>query len=243
MCSRCAPEAVTGPDDQDRKAAPVSVRMLPGPMLRRLAARQPVGVPRLDCDFADLDRRARAVAAGLGPAVPPGSRVLLAYPQGPDLAGAFFGCLYAGMAAVPVVAAGPGDTDGVARAAERCRPAVVLTGGDAWTSLAVDRSRTRVIEADGGRVGGERVDRLAAAWQPVGVLRSAVAYERYVAGGAVGIGGGRLEAPLRHCDLGEALGELERAARTGTSEEGVGWAASVHGLEEAVWRMLLPLVS
>ncbi len=260
MCSRCMPEAVSGPNGPDgpegpdgpkgpsgpdtgARGVPVSVRRLPGPLLRRRAANRPDATPFLGCSFADLDRRARAVAARLGLVVPPGSRVLLAYPQGVDLAGAFFGCLYAGMSAVPVVAAGTGGPDrpgAVAQAVERCRPAAVLTGGDAWTSLAVDRSRTQVIEADGARVGGERADRLAASWRPVGVLRSAVAYERYVADG---LGGGRLEPPLRHCDLGELLGELARAAQLGTPEESVGWIASVHGLEEAVWRILLPVVS
>jgi non-ribosomal peptide synthetase component F len=245
------PNGPNGPDGRDAgaRSVPVSVRRLPGLLLRRRAANRPDAMPFLGCSFADLDRRARAVAARLGLVVPPGSRILLAYPQGVDLAGAFFGCLYAGMSAVPLVAAGAGGPDrpgAIAQAVERCRPAAVLTGGDAWTSLAVDRSRTQVIEADGSRVGGERTDRLAASWQPVGVLRSAVAYERYVAGGAGaagGLGGGRLEPPLRHCDLGELLGELARAAQLGTPEESVGWIASVHGLEEAVWRILLPVVS
>jgi hypothetical protein len=240
MCSRCTPEAVNGPHDPTRSAPPVSVHRLPGPLLRRRAARQPDGTPYLGCSFADLDRRARAVAARLGLVLPPGSRVMLAYPQGIDLAGAFFGCLYAGMSAVPVVTSGPDVPDGLARAVDVCRPAAVLTGGDAWTSLAVDRARTQVIEADGTLVAGERAERLARAWQPVGVLRSAVAYERYMPGG---IGGGRLEPPLRHCDLGEVLWELGRAAQLGTPEEGVGWIASVHGLEEGVWRLLLPLVT
>jgi hypothetical protein len=235
------PEAVNGPNDPNEPnntsdaGLPVPAHRLPGPMLRRRTARQPDGMPYLGCTFALLDRRARAVAARLGRSLPPGSRVLLAYPQGIDLAGAFFGCLYAGMSAVPLVSASD-----VGRAVERCRPAAVLTGGNAWTALAVDRRRTQVIEADGDRVGGDPVDRLAESWQRVGVLRSAIAYERF---SADGLGGGRLETPLRHCDLAELLGELARVHELGTPEESLGWLASVHGVEEAVWRILLPVVT
>ncbi|MDX3215746.1 AMP-binding protein [Streptomyces sp. ME02-6991-2B] len=239
MCARCVPQAVSGPRSRGDEPA-TSVHRLPGPALRLRAVRHPQGRPYqpYDCDFAGLDRRARAVAARLGRLLSPGSRVLLAYRPGADLAGAFYGCLYAGMTAVPLVGGGPDGAGTVAEAVERCRPAAVLTGADAWTALVVDRSRTQVVEADGDRVGGEPVDRLAQEWCPVGVLRTAPGYERYVADG---LGGGRLEPALRHGDLAAAVGELAAAAAEGTPEDGLGWIASVHGLEDAVWRMLLPV--
>jgi hypothetical protein len=224
---------------------------LPGPLLRRRAERFPSLVPALPyepregdatgtagCSFAELDRRARAVAARLGSLLTPGSRVLLVYPEGADLAGAFFGCLYAGMTAIPLPQPGPGSAPGVPRAVQRCAPDLVLTGTDAWYALAVDRSRTQVVEADGVRVGGEPVWRLAQQWRPVGVLHGAPAYQRYHDDGAAG---GRLEAAMDHGDLSEVLTELAQAVRLGTDEENVGWIAAVHGMEEAVWRILLPV--
>jgi hypothetical protein len=225
------------------------VARLPGPLLRHRAQRHPQHVPGLPypgaavtgtagCSFAELDRRARAVAARLGALLRPGSRVMLAYPQGPDLAGALFGCLYAGMAAIPVVLPGPGATGTVPRAVQRCLPDLVLIGADTWTPLAVDRTRTRVLEADGIRVGGEPVWRLAQSWRPVGVLRTAPAYQRYHDDGAAG---GRLEAAMGHGDLTDVMDELAQAVRLGTDEENVGWIAAVHGVEDAVWRVLLPV--
>lgn len=222
---------------------------LPGPLLRQYAERRPQAVPALPypsaavtgtagCSYAELDRRARAVAARLGARLRPGSRVLLVYPQGPDLAGAFFGCLYAGMAAVPLVPPAPGATGAVARAVRRCAPDIVLTGSDAWTPLAVDRTRTQVLEADGVRVGGEPVWRLAQGWRPVGVLPGAPAYQRYHDDGAAG---GRLEPAMSHSDLADVTTELAQAVRLGTDEENVGWIAAVHGVEDAVWRVLLPV--
>jgi 7-keto-8-aminopelargonate synthetase-like enzyme/acyl-CoA synthetase (AMP-forming)/AMP-acid ligase II len=51
--------------------------------------------------FADLDGRARAVAAHLRRLSAPGDRALLLYPAGLPYIAAFFGCLYAGVVAVP----------------------------------------------------------------------------------------------------------------------------------------------
>ncbi|WP_414448655.1 amino acid adenylation domain-containing protein [Burkholderia sp. 22PA0099] len=58
-----------------------------------------VEAPQLS--FAELDRRATAIAARLARECPSGGPVLLLYRPGLDFIAAFFGCLYAGCAAVP----------------------------------------------------------------------------------------------------------------------------------------------
>lgn len=50
---------------------------------------------------AELDKRARAIAALLQKTNASGARALLLYPQGLDFIAAFFGCLYAGVIAIP----------------------------------------------------------------------------------------------------------------------------------------------
>jgi acyl-CoA synthetase (AMP-forming)/AMP-acid ligase II/acyl carrier protein len=52
--------------------------------------------------YGALDEQARAIAAHLQPLRVVGSRALLFYPSGLDFIAAFFGCLYAGVVAVPV---------------------------------------------------------------------------------------------------------------------------------------------
>lgn len=52
--------------------------------------------------YADLDRRAQAIQAALAAELMPGERVLLIYPPGLEYVAAFFGCLYAGVVAVPM---------------------------------------------------------------------------------------------------------------------------------------------
>ena len=52
-------------------------------------------------DYAELDRRARAVGAKLQELHARGERALLLYPPGLDFVAAFFGCLYSSVVAVP----------------------------------------------------------------------------------------------------------------------------------------------
>ncbi|MFL6236994.1 MAG: amino acid adenylation domain-containing protein, partial [Thermoanaerobaculia bacterium] len=52
-------------------------------------------------DYRELDERARAIAAALRRTCAVGDRALLLYPPGLDFVAAFFGCLYAGVIAVP----------------------------------------------------------------------------------------------------------------------------------------------
>lgn len=51
--------------------------------------------------YTQLDRRARAIAAELQQRASRGDRVLLVFPAGIEFISAFFGCLYAGVVAVP----------------------------------------------------------------------------------------------------------------------------------------------
>src|SRR5579863_9730317 len=51
--------------------------------------------------YAELDRRARRIAGWLQAHCAPGERAVLVYPAGLDYVCGFFGCLYAGVVAVP----------------------------------------------------------------------------------------------------------------------------------------------
>jgi len=81
-------------------------------LLRWRAHRQPERVAytflpdgeteELHLTYADLDRRARAIAALLQGLGAYGERALLVYPPGLEFVAGFFGCLYAGVVAIPV---------------------------------------------------------------------------------------------------------------------------------------------
>ena len=56
----------------------------------------------LHLTYGELDAHARAIAAALQHSGASGERALLLYPPGLEYIAAFFGCLYAGVVAVPV---------------------------------------------------------------------------------------------------------------------------------------------
>ncbi|MET9026518.1 fatty acyl-AMP ligase [Nocardia sp. NPDC004168] len=80
--------------------------------------------------YLELHQRALPVAKELGSRCMPGDRALLVFPQILDFIVAYFGCLYAGIIAVPV---NPPRRDRVQDATRSivfdCRPAAVLTVG------------------------------------------------------------------------------------------------------------------
>ena len=90
--------------------------------------------------YGELDRRARAIAGELVRITRPGDRGLLLFSPGLDLLAAFFGCLYAGVVAVPVV---PPRHDrlreAIAGIVGDCRPGVALT-----TAFVADRARAEI---------------------------------------------------------------------------------------------------
>jgi acyl-CoA synthetase (AMP-forming)/AMP-acid ligase II len=74
--------------------------------------------------YADLDIRARAVAAKLQRRGDVGERALLVYPAGLDFVAALFGCLYAGWIAVPTASS---RAEHVQRVVQDAQPRAALT--------------------------------------------------------------------------------------------------------------------
>lgn len=61
------------------------------------------GGEEAELTFSELDRRASALARCLVPRAKPGERALLVFPPGLDFLVGFFGCLFAGIIAVPMM--------------------------------------------------------------------------------------------------------------------------------------------
>ena len=83
----------------------------------------------------ELDERARSIAAEIRRFAEPGDRALLVYPPGLDFVAGFFGCLYAGVIAVPCNYPRPNrTTPRHASIAADCRARIALS-----SSLALER--------------------------------------------------------------------------------------------------------
>ncbi|MGI5163180.1 fatty acyl-AMP ligase [Spirillospora sp. CA-253888] len=133
--------------------------------------------------YADLDREARVRAAWLRAHLPAGSRVLLLHPNGLEFAAALFGCLYAGMIAVPAPLPGAHrhHRSRLAAIAADSGAAAVLT-----TSADLPDVRAWAVELGGTRlnvVAGD-VPGLAdpADGEPVPADRSTTAMLQYTSG-------------------------------------------------------------
>src|SRR5687768_16387286 len=78
--------------------------------------------------YAEVDRKARSIAADLQRRGAAGERVLLLFPPGLDFVAAFLGCLYAGAVAVPAYPPSPGRGTGRLRSLlDDARPRLALT--------------------------------------------------------------------------------------------------------------------
>lgn len=136
--------------------------------------------------LAGLDERARAIAVRLAEVTEPGARALLNYPPGLEFVSAFFGCLYAGVIAVPIApldgARDDTKVDRVAAITASCKPDVILGTAALLTGIAPS-----IRESSG--LGGltdiptDEVDlALASAWTEPEIRPDTVAYLQYSSG-------------------------------------------------------------
>ncbi len=109
-------------------------------LLARCAAEKPhakafVFVPdrgaHIHLTFGELDRRARALAASLLRRTVRGDRALFLFPPGLDFIVAFFGCLAAGVIAVPLMVPRRTEArDSSAAIIADCAPKIAMTTGE-----------------------------------------------------------------------------------------------------------------
>lgn len=97
--------------------------------------------------YAELDRQANEIAAALSARCKPGDRALLLYPPGLDFISGFFGCLYAGIVAVPLYSPRPNRADPRLDAvAANCGATVALSTGDVLAKLRAQRLKIECLE-------------------------------------------------------------------------------------------------
>lgn len=133
--------------------------------------------------YAELDRRARAIAAWLQARDGTGQRALLLYPPGLDFIAAFWGCLYAGAAAVPAY---PPKLN-----RNLSRLQAIVADADASIVLTTERILNRLDSLAAGAeplrklrwVATEQVtDEMAGSWQPAAIIPDTLAFLQYTSG-------------------------------------------------------------
>ncbi len=184
--------------------------------------------------YGELDLQARAIAARLQALEAAGERALLLYPPGLQFAAAFFGCLYAGSAAVPVYPPRPNRPDPRVRTIlADARARVVLT------TSAILPNAERLL---GGEPGVEwlATDGLdleaAVEWRNPGLGAEALAFLQYTSGSTSAPKG----VMVSHCNLVHNERLIERAFGTTAESVVVGWLPLYHDMG-LIGNLLQPL--
>jgi acyl-CoA synthetase (AMP-forming)/AMP-acid ligase II/acyl carrier protein len=176
--------------------------------------------------FAELDRRARAIAARLELELRPGDRALLVYPAGLEFIAAFFGCLYAGVIAVPATYPKPKrPMPRLQRIALDCDAHVALSTAQTLTTLdpdllSADAATNQWIATD------ELGDELADLWQPQPTAETSLALLQYTSGSTSDPKG----VMVSHANLLNNLECIRRSFGIGESEDDRVWATGVFWL-------------
>ncbi|NVI98247.1 amino acid adenylation domain-containing protein [Myxococcus sp. AM009] len=188
------------------------------------------GAPAVRVDYSSMDVLARAIAAHLQADGRVGERALLLYAPGPEYVAAFFGCLYAGVVAVPVY---PPDTARLERSllrlrtvARDSRASVVLTTSflqglaGAMFELAPELGRLSWVATDG--IALEE----AGAWTPPGLSGDSVAFLQYTSGSTTDPKG----VVLTHRNLMHNLSVIHERFQLSRSSRGVIWLPPYHDM-------------
>lgn len=176
--------------------------------------------------YRDLDCQARAIAAQLQAAMVPGSRVLLLYPPGLEFIAAFWGCLYAGVVAVPTYPPQRNRPDPRFQAIlQDAQPAAALTTSSIFAhvqyqhTLASQSAQLRWIITD------PDLDD-AGAWHPPLVDATTLAFLQYTSGSTAQPKG----VMLTHGNLLHNLGLIQHGFQHTAESRGVIWLPPYHDM-------------
>jgi acyl transferase domain-containing protein/acyl-CoA synthetase (AMP-forming)/AMP-acid ligase II/acyl carrier protein len=179
---------------------------------------------------AALDRRARAIAVALGERAAVGDRALILCPPGTDYVAAFFGCLYAGVVAVPAYPPEPGLVrrmlPRLLGVIEDAAPSVVLAPAAAATmagQIAQLAPRTAALPW----LAVDEVDEAGAAdWRRPGVRGRDLAFLQYTSGST----GRPKGVMLSHDNLLANLAAIDRHMFDSTEQSSVIWLPPYHDM-------------
>ncbi|MCX7706552.1 MAG: fatty acyl-AMP ligase [Anaerolineae bacterium] len=132
--------------------------------------------------YAELDRKARNIGALLQAHGLAGERALMLYSPGLDFVAAFFGCLYAGVVAVPAYPPRPRTLNRLLNIIKDARPAVILATRDVRELI-----EPTLAEADGfpelpWLTTDDLSETLSTTWRHPGVMHDSLAFLQYTSG-------------------------------------------------------------
>lgn len=136
--------------------------------------------------YGELDHGARAIAAALQDSYPAGTRALLLYPPGLEFIKAFFGCLYAGIVAIP---ANPPHPSRLSRTMPKLQaialdaePAVVLTNSKLLASTESIFEEAPIFKSKQWWATEDLDQEISDQWNEVSIDKDTLAFLQYTSG-------------------------------------------------------------
>ncbi|NBC43821.1 amino acid adenylation domain-containing protein, partial [Corallococcus exiguus] len=186
--------------------------------------------PDAELTYRGLDARARRIAVALQESTPAGERAVLLYPPGLEYVAGFFGCLYAGVVAVPAY---PPDPMRLERTLPRLRAIIqdaqatvvlttsfVLSMKEALFEFAPDLAALRWVATDELPEGGE------AGWRGTEADPESLAFLQYTSGST----GTPRGVMLSHGNLLHNLRLISGAFQVRADSAGVIWLPPYHDM-------------
>ena len=177
--------------------------------------------------YADLDIRARAIAATLQSMGLEGERALLLYPSGLDFVAAFFGCLYAGVTAVPAYP--PRRNRNMARIdaiADDSEAKIALTTFDVLERVQTMITDTPALQKMRWRATDQMETGVAGSWLRPDVHGETLAFLQYTSGST----GTPKGVMLTHANLMHNSAMIAYAFEHTRSGSGVFWLPLYHDM-------------
>ena len=179
--------------------------------------------------FAELYRRACGLAAEVRQAAPPGERAILLFPPGLEFLEALFGCLAAGIVAVPVAMQRPNrPSPQLAAIVANSRARLVLTTARNLAHRTQYVAQTPGLAAPGWKPVGSSDAAHATGWElpPPAVRPDDLAIVQYTSGTT-----GRAKGVmLSHGALAHNLEQMRRLLELNPEASGVTWLPAFHDM-------------
>jgi acyl-CoA synthetase (AMP-forming)/AMP-acid ligase II/acyl carrier protein len=189
--------------------------------------------------YAALDEQARAIAAWLQEEGMAGERALLLHPPGIEFVAAFFGCLYAGVVAVPAYPPRLNRPDArIQEIAADAEAKLVLTTADVLSGVEARRSQTPGLTGLRWLAADTLPLDLADRWRDPTLDAQGLALLQYTSGSTVTPKG----VMVSHANILDNSGRLDRVLVHGESSVGITWLPHFHdmgliyGLLQPVYR-------
>lgn len=133
--------------------------------------------------YAQLDERARMIAAKLQEIGATEERALFFFPPGLEFVEAFFGCLYAGVIAVPAYPPRPGRSlRRISAIVEQCEASYILTSSHTLQTLEQQISREPALKSITCLTTDTLPKSLATNWRPKDLSDDTLAFLQYTSG-------------------------------------------------------------